>query len=404
MAALLLSAGRSALGQAVFEKTDSQSEINFGRAAYDDILRHNWISNNEAYRNRVRRVFANLMSALPEKLYPYQVVVIGSNEVNAGCLPGGYICINDGLIAKTQTDDEIAITLAHEIGHAAHRHWAKMMRRAQQETVGNIIVQIFGGTAVENGLGWLAFDRGQETDADRFGVDLYLRAGYAPNRVSDTMRMLDRVDEERGGSHPEYLSTHPSSKRRVADMEALCAKIIAERGLSTAPGVPSMAAEIYGRLPEVIAKPNPYLPMDQGDVWQYQTSTGDSLTRYKVEVLGGSVSLVGKVWRLRTTLPTGRSDYQVLSTATNLWRRKREAWKVECAITTCDLEDGKKAVLGPEELVEVPFGKLSAIKVSTVDSGGKLESTAWFAKDIGLVKRVSSNGTIEVLISFSRQG
>ena len=404
MAALLLSAGRSALGQAVFEKTDSQSEINFGRAAYDDILRHNWISNNEAYRNRVRRVFANLMSALPEKLYPYQVVVIGSNEVNAGCLPGGYICINDGLIAKTQTDDEIAITLAHEIGHAAHRHWAKMMRRAQQETVGNIIVQIFGGTAVENGLGWLAFDRGQETDADRFGVDLYLRAGYAPNRVADTMRMLDRVDEERGGSHPEYLSTHPSSKRRVADMEALCAKIIAERGLSTAPGVPSMAAEIYGRLPEVIAKPNPYLPMDQGDVWQYQTSTGDSLTRYKVEVLGGSVSLVGKVWRLRTTLPTGRSDYQVLSTATNLWRRKREAWKVECAITTCDLEDGKKAVLGPEELVEVPFGKLSAIKVSTVDSGGKLESTAWFAKDIGLVKRVSSNGTIEVLISFSRQG
>ena len=69
---------------------------------------------------------------------PLRLTVLDSDEINAFAMPGGFLFVNTGLIAKAETESELAGVLAHEIAHVTARHGARLMKKA---TIANIFFQ-----------------------------------------------------------------------------------------------------------------------------------------------------------------------------------------------------------------------------------------------------------------------
>ena len=151
--------------------------------------------------------------------------VISSKEINAWCMPGGKIAVYTGILdALRLTDDELAAVMGHEIAHALREHGRE---RASQAMAQGLLINVVGAVAGLSGMTQdlsqyvlnLTFNlpnsRQDETEADRIGVELAARAGYDP-RASVTL--WQKMEQQGGGSPPQFLSTHPASRTRIADL------------------------------------------------------------------------------------------------------------------------------------------------------------------------------------------
>ncbi|WP_439575183.1 M48 family metallopeptidase [Phreatobacter sp.] len=146
---------------------------------------------------------------------PLRVVVLDHGLVNAFALPGGYIYLFNGLIQRARSPDELAGVLAHEIGHVKLRH---SLRSAIQAgglgfLLGTVFGDFAGGTAViiaSRTLMSRAFSRDAEREADRFGVELMLRAGGDPVALA---RFFESVSSG-GGRAFAWIATHPTGVER----------------------------------------------------------------------------------------------------------------------------------------------------------------------------------------------
>jgi len=159
--------------------------------------------------------------------WPWEVNVMKSDDINAYCAGKGKIMFYTGILAKvTITDDEIAAVMGHEISHALREHSRERMSQAYAQNLG---LSIAGAVSKNNAAaitaaalaGQLAitlpYSREHEREADRMGLELMARAGYDP---SAAVKLWEKMAKTGGSKTPEFLSTHPSSQSRIADMKA----------------------------------------------------------------------------------------------------------------------------------------------------------------------------------------
>ena len=161
--------------------------------------------------------------------WKWQINLITSNELNAFCMPGGKMMVYTGLINQLHlTNDEIAIVLGHEIAHALREHSREQVSQAlAARTAISISSALFGfgegGAGVAN-AGYQAliatrFNRADETEADRIGLELTARAGYDPHAGVSLWRKMMAANQ--GGRPPQFLSSHPAEAGRAQEIEAL---------------------------------------------------------------------------------------------------------------------------------------------------------------------------------------
>lgn len=160
--------------------------------------------------------------------WQWEVNLIGSKELNAFCMPGGKIAFYTGLIDSLKlTDDEIAIVMGHEVAHALREHARERIAKTELTSgLASIASQIFAGTkygAIADlglrgsaSLLTLKFSRDDESEADVVGLDLAARAGYDP-RAGITL--WEKMGAANKGAPPQWLSTHPAGKNRIAEIE-----------------------------------------------------------------------------------------------------------------------------------------------------------------------------------------
>ena len=165
--------------------------------------------------------------------WAWETHVLSTDEVNAWCMPGGKIAVYTGLINKLQpTDDELAAVLGHEMGHALREHTREQMSQQAitQTAIGGIgallgigdLGQSLAG-AVANVTLQLPKSRGMETEADHIGVELAARAGYNPQSAVSLWQKMEKLA---GSEPPKWLSTHPPSADRVADLQKQIQKVM----------------------------------------------------------------------------------------------------------------------------------------------------------------------------------
>ena len=183
-----------------------------------------------------------------EKQWRWEVNLIGSNQINAFCMPGGKIAFYTGILQQLKlNDDEVAMVMGHEIAHALREHarerMAKgMLAQGARHVGGAIVSSIFGidprltdfGAAGLAQLATLEFSREDESEADLVGMELAARAGFDPRAGVTLWQKMGAANK---GAPPQWLSTHPSGTTRIADIQANLPKVMPlyERAKSQAP-------------------------------------------------------------------------------------------------------------------------------------------------------------------------
>ena len=174
---------------------------------------------------RLELLLVHLPKDSPLRQYQFHVHLADSDEVNAIALPGGNIVVFAGLLKEVQSENELAMVLAHELGHFAHRDHLRGLGRGLGIAVASALLfgqQSATSSIISNAL--LTFNRRysqqQETAADQFGIDLLIkRYGHAGGAI-DFFSRFD-ADAEKDSY---LLATHPHPQARVAALNRRIAK------------------------------------------------------------------------------------------------------------------------------------------------------------------------------------
>lgn len=178
----------------------------------------------------VDQIGQRLAAQLDRPVFEYKFHVVDQEVPNAFALPGGYVYVTRGLLALTNSEDELANTLSHEIAHVDARHAAQRYRAAVLPTLA-VLPGAIVGSVVDEGLGQLiaspfqwagttflaSYSRDQERHADRLGQKLAAKAGFDPAAMSSCLLSIGRFErlEKQAQKLPSHLQTHPDTKERV---------------------------------------------------------------------------------------------------------------------------------------------------------------------------------------------
>jgi len=206
-------------------------EKKLGVDAYEDILKKTPLSKNQAWQAQLKRVGQRISVAAAKPEYEWAFNVLAGKEVNAFCLPGGKVAFWEGIMPVAQDDTGIAVVMGHEVAHALARHGAERMSQSMGaqllgQGLGAVVGMVNPGYteafSQAYGLGVnvaviLPWGRAQESEADQIGLILMAKAGFDPSAAVGFWERMGKVTK--GGSPPEFLSTHPSDETRIAQIK-----------------------------------------------------------------------------------------------------------------------------------------------------------------------------------------
>jgi predicted Zn-dependent protease len=172
-----------------------------------------------------------------------QVVIINEPSFNAFVVDGRRIFVNSGALMESQTPNQIIGVLAHETGHIAGGHLAKLREQLARAQTQMILATILGVGAIvagastnrsgSSGLGQagaaaisapqevirrniLSYQRQQEESADRAAVRYLNDTQQSPKGMYETFkRMSEQLLFLTRGADP-YSQSHPMPTERVA--------------------------------------------------------------------------------------------------------------------------------------------------------------------------------------------
>ena len=169
--------------------------------------------------------------------WKWEINLIGSNQINAFCMPGGKIAFFTGILNQLSlNDDEVAMVMGHEIAHALREHARERMGKSAatqglSRLGGAVVSGLFGidprltDMVAREGANLLTlkFSREDETEADLVGMELGARAGYDPRAGVTLWQKMSAANKN---APPQWLSTHPSGTTRIQEMEANMPKVL----------------------------------------------------------------------------------------------------------------------------------------------------------------------------------
>jgi len=176
----------------------------------------------------------------PTRHFQWDYILVDNDKViNAWCMPGGKIAVYTGILKITKNDNALAAVMGHEIAHAVAKHSVERASQALTVNLGTQVADIFLGGAINrarNSVGKASgmdifqlgifnpFGRKQETEADYLGLIFSSLAGFD---IRESVNFWKRMSEgKKGKEPPQFMSTHPSSKNRIKNLNNWIAEVI----------------------------------------------------------------------------------------------------------------------------------------------------------------------------------
>lgn len=141
---------------------------------------------------------------------PYLYFVNKQQSFNAFCSMGHVMSVNEGLYSLTDNPDEVAVVLAHEMGHGQKNHVASGMRKKLNVAIAaGVLGSAVGGSALTNlamniavnQIDTVAITKSAEWEADNLAFDYVINAGYNPGAAA---AIWQRVEEKYGKSKSSF--------------------------------------------------------------------------------------------------------------------------------------------------------------------------------------------------------
>ena len=192
--------------------------------------------------NSVSAFFEKKGEEDPTKNFRWEYILVDDDKnINAWCMPGGKIAVYTGMLKITKNTDALSIVMGHEIAHAVAKHSVERASQAMTINIGSQVADILLGTQINRArrtigsntgfdifkLGILnPFGRKQESEADYLGLIFSSLAGYD---IRESVKFWERMVEEVAGKEPPvFLNTHPSSKKRIENLNEWIREVIIE--------------------------------------------------------------------------------------------------------------------------------------------------------------------------------
>jgi predicted Zn-dependent protease len=178
----------------------------------------------------------------------WRFVASKDRSLNAGAAPNGVIFVNRGIAEYADNEEQVAMVIAHEIGHQSANHVVTGQRnQAVGALIGGLLLGAAGAlasyrspysgsitrSAVQTGgniggaIGRISFSKEQEREADYLSALILYRAGVDLDKARGFL-----VTMARGSSHKEtgMLDTHPAGPERLAAWDKDVEEIRASNG------------------------------------------------------------------------------------------------------------------------------------------------------------------------------
>jgi len=168
--------------------------------------------------------------------FNYFFFAVRDPVLNAFALPGGFIATHSGLILAAQTESELAAVIAHEIGHVAQRHIARMLGKQSQDALlplAGVLLAVLASrsspdaasAALLGGQGLalqrqLNFSRDAEREADRVGLQILQESNFDTSGMIAFFGRLQAASRSFNDLTPSFLLSHPLTTERIADIQA----------------------------------------------------------------------------------------------------------------------------------------------------------------------------------------
>tara|TARA_Y100000590_G_scaffold255870_1_gene287363 strand:- start:1311 stop:2159 length:849 start_codon:yes stop_codon:yes gene_type:complete len=176
----------------------------------------------------------------PTYNFNWEYILIDDDKIkNAWCMPGGKIAVYTGILKITKNKHGLASVMGHEIAHAVAKHSVERASRALILNLGTQIADIASGgkiSAASRSAGVDVaglirtfgidnpFGRKQESEADYLGLIFSSLAGYD---IRESVKIWERMKEaHKGNEPPQWMSTHPSSTKRIISLNLWIPEII----------------------------------------------------------------------------------------------------------------------------------------------------------------------------------
>ena len=219
----------------IYEKVKQKTKLSDDKKKLDEIEEI-----GSRIEEAVSAYFASINKNDPTYNFQWEYILVDNDKIkNAWCMPGGKIAVYTGILPITKNKHGLAAVMGHEIAHAVAKHSIERASRALVLNIGTVAADIFSGGAISRTsratgvdvAGMLRtfgidnpFGRKQETEADYLGLIFSSLAGYD---IRESVKVWERMRKSyKGQEPPEWMSTHPSSERRIETLKNWIPEII----------------------------------------------------------------------------------------------------------------------------------------------------------------------------------
>lgn len=205
-----------------------ESARKIGRQEHQKIIQQFGVVRNQKVTNFANNIMRRLEKHSERKDVTYRMTVLDTDMINAFAVPGGYLYVTRGLLGIANSEDEVAAVIAHEMGHITAQHSAQQYSQGRLLELGGLILGAATGSqsmtdaaSIGSNLYLKGYSRHHEYEADDLGIRYLTYEGYNPKAMAIFLKNLERHKKweaeksKNKGSIPEYLSTHPSTPKRV---------------------------------------------------------------------------------------------------------------------------------------------------------------------------------------------